>query len=204
MSRRRHGGSSCDYPRTARVNELVREIVADELERIDDPRLEWVSVTAVDVTAELSNGTVYFSSLEGPTGDPDILAALAGHRVRLQRAIGRQARLRRTPELAFRVDIGVREGLRVEEILREIAPSDAADSTPPVASDGAASEGSAADRVASHGSASDGSASDGSASDGAASEGSAADRVASHGSAAAAGEADRRERRADPGGSGGG
>jgi ribosome-binding factor A len=122
MARRRHGGSSRDYPRTARVNELVREIVADELERVDDPRLEWVSVTAVEVTAELSNAVVYFSSLEGPSADPDILSALAEHRVRLQRAIGRQARLRRTPELAFRADSGVREGLRVEEILREIGP----------------------------------------------------------------------------------
>ena len=43
--------------------------------------------------------------------------------MRLQRAIGRQARLRRTPELAFRPDSGVREGLRVEELLRELDPS---------------------------------------------------------------------------------
>ena len=54
MARRRHSGGAREYPRTARVNELVREIVADELERIDDPRLEWVSVTAVEVTTELS------------------------------------------------------------------------------------------------------------------------------------------------------
>ena len=37
------------YPRTARVNELVREVVAEELERIDDERLELVTVTGVDV-----------------------------------------------------------------------------------------------------------------------------------------------------------
>ena len=137
MARRRHSGGAREYPRTARVNELVREIVADELERIDDPRLEWVSVTAVEVTAELSHGVVYFSSLAGPEGDAEILAALGERRVRLQRAIGRQARLRRTPELTFRADSGVREGMRVEELLREIDPIPA---EPEAASDEAASD----------------------------------------------------------------
>jgi ribosome-binding factor A len=122
MARRRHSGGARDYPRTARVNELVREIVADELERIDDPRLEWVSVTAVEVTTELSHGVVFFSSLAGPEGDAEVLAALGECRVRLQRAVGRQARLRRTPELTFRPDSGVREGMRVEELLRELDP----------------------------------------------------------------------------------
>ena len=123
MARRRHSGGAREYPRTARVNELVREIVADELERIDDPRLEWVSVTAVEVTAELSHGVVYFSSLAGPEGDAEIVGALGECRVRLQRAIGRQARLRRTPELTFRADSGVRDGLRVEELLRDMDPA---------------------------------------------------------------------------------
>src|SRR5215207_2783091 len=118
MARRRHSGGAREYPRTARVNELVREIVAEELERIDDPRLEWVSVTSVEVSRELSSGVVYFSSLDGPDGDAEILEALSDTRVRLQGAIGRQARLRRTPELSFRVDTGVRQGFRVEEILR--------------------------------------------------------------------------------------
>src|SRR4051794_23373877 len=144
MARRRHSGGAREYPRTARVNELVREIVADELGRIDDPRLEWVSVTAVEVTAELSHGVVYFSSLAGPEGDAEILAALGECRVRLQRAIGRQARLRRTPELSFRADSGIREGRRVEELLREIdpiaaeteAPSDDLDGAPSAASEG--------------------------------------------------------------------
>ena len=132
MARRRRGGSSREYPRTARVNELVREIVAEELERIDDSRLEWVSVTAVEVSPELSSGVVYFSSLAGPEGDAEVLEALAEARVRLQRAIGTQARLRRTPELSFRADSGVREGFRVEEILREIGPLPGDEPTGPV------------------------------------------------------------------------
>jgi len=125
MNRRRrtHGGHSArEYPRTARVNELLREIIGDELERIDDPRLEWVSVTGVEVNPELTSAMVFYSSLGGVEEDPVVLEALAERRVRLQGAIARQARLRRTPELHFAPDRGVREGLRVEELLREIGP----------------------------------------------------------------------------------
>ena len=51
-----------------------------------------------------------------------MIAALAEHRVRLQAAIGRQARLRRTPELHFGPDNGIRDGWKVEQILTEIGP----------------------------------------------------------------------------------
>lgn len=101
---------------------MLREILGEELERIGDPRLEWVSVTGVSVNPELSSATVFFSALEGADSDPLVLEALADRRVRLQGAIGRQARLRRTPELHFQPDPGIRAGWRVEEILRDIGP----------------------------------------------------------------------------------
>ncbi|MCC6438340.1 MAG: 30S ribosome-binding factor RbfA [Acidimicrobiales bacterium] len=124
MNRRRRsqGSSTRHYPRTARVNELLREILGEELERIDDPRLELVSITGVVVNPELTSAMVYYSSLSGPDRDPEVLEALAERRVRLQAAIGKQARLRRTPELHFGADTGIREGWRVEEILKEIGP----------------------------------------------------------------------------------
>ena len=105
------------YPRVARVNELCREIVAEELERIDDERLELVTITHVGVDPDLRRAVVEFSRLGR---DEEVAAeALAEHRVRLQRAIGRQARLRCTPELTFRLDEVIRTGARIEELLRE-------------------------------------------------------------------------------------
>jgi ribosome-binding factor A len=47
------------YPRMARVNEVVREAIGDELERLNDPRLGLVTVTGVDVSADLRHATVY-------------------------------------------------------------------------------------------------------------------------------------------------
>ncbi len=109
-----------DYPRTARVNELVREILADELERVDDERLELVTVMAVEVDPDLRHARVFYDSLQGEEGDDEVLAAFAAVRVRLQAAIGRQARLKRVPELSFRPDPAVRSGERVEGILRSL------------------------------------------------------------------------------------
>ena len=51
------------YPRMARVNEVVREALGDELERLNDPRLGLVTVTGVDVSADLRQATVYYSAL---------------------------------------------------------------------------------------------------------------------------------------------
>jgi len=108
------------YPRVARVNELLREVIADELERIDDDRVGMSTVTGVTVDPDLRHARVWFSSLS-----PEATVALGEHRVRLQAAVGRQARLKRTPELEFRADPGVATGDRVEDILRGLHGSGA-------------------------------------------------------------------------------
>ncbi|MEA3054843.1 MAG: ribosome-binding factor [Actinomycetota bacterium] len=116
MARDRHQAQR-QYPRTARVNELCREILGDELERVDDDRLVLVTITHVTVDPDLRHALVEFSSL----GEEEDAAkeALEEHRVRLQSAIARQARLRRTPELRFSLDTVIARGARIEELLRE-------------------------------------------------------------------------------------
>jgi len=109
------------YPRTARVNELLREVVAEEVERLrdGDPRLELLTVTGVTCDPDLRHATVWLSSLA-----EDVAAALAEDRVALQAAIGRQVRLRRTPQLTFAADPAVALGSRVEDILRTLGGAD--------------------------------------------------------------------------------
>jgi len=113
-----------DYPRTARLNELVREIVADELERIDDDRLELVTVVDVAVEPDLRHATVTFATLGGAADDEAVLEALGEARPRLQRAIGRQARTKRVPELRFEPDEVGRSAARIDEILRGLHADD--------------------------------------------------------------------------------
>ncbi len=109
-------------PRSARLNELLREVVGEELTRIADERLELVSVTAIDVDNDLNRAIVYFDSLAGEPGDAEVLAALGQHRRRLQSAIGRQIHARKTPILDFRPDEVIRSAQRIEQILRDNPP----------------------------------------------------------------------------------
>lgn len=130
MVKRRRGparGTRRDYPRTARVGELLREIIGEELEDIDDDRLQGVVVTEVEVDPEIRTGMVFWDSRYGPDADEEVLEALGEHRVRIQASINRQAHLRRTPELTFRPDPAVREGAHIEELLAEMGPVPGAD-----------------------------------------------------------------------------
>jgi len=116
------------YPRTARVNKLLQEVLADELERLsgDDDRLRLATITAVVVDPDLRHAKVLFDPGLEPGVTNEVADALAEQRVRLQAAVARQVRLKRTPQLSFLSDSGVTTGSRVEEILREIRKGDPA------------------------------------------------------------------------------
>ena len=114
----RRPGSARDFPRTARLNHLVHEIVAEEIELLDDERLGFLTVVGVEVESDLRRATVYYTTLED--ADADVAELLEEHRGRLQAAIARQARLKRTPELVFRPDSVIVQAQRIEEILRDL------------------------------------------------------------------------------------
>jgi ribosome-binding factor A len=103
------------YPRVARINEVVREVITDELRRLDDEDLTLVTVTGVHTDPDMRRALVWLSSMSD-----EAAAVLQRYRPRLQRAIGRQLRMKRTPELAFEADPAIASGARVEDILRNL------------------------------------------------------------------------------------
>ncbi|HBZ61528.1 MAG: 30S ribosome-binding factor RbfA [Ilumatobacteraceae bacterium] len=105
--------------RTARLSETLREVIADELTKIDDDRLGFVTITTVDVDSEMNRGIVFYDSMQGAEGDEQILEALNDHRKRLQSVIADQVRARRTPVLQFRPDDAIRAAQRIDEVLRQ-------------------------------------------------------------------------------------
>jgi ribosome-binding factor A len=118
MSPRRSSAGRPRYPRSARLNETLREVIADELVKIDDERLAFVTITAIDVDNELNRAIVYFDSLAGEEGDEPILEVLEEHRRRIQASINRQMRARKTPVLSFRPDDVIRRAERIDDIIR--------------------------------------------------------------------------------------
>jgi ribosome-binding factor A len=97
---------------------VLREVIADELTKIDDERLDLVTVTAIDVDAEMNRAIVYFDSMFGEEGDEGVIEALLEFRPRIQASINRQMHARKTPILSFRPDEVIRSALRIEELLR--------------------------------------------------------------------------------------
>lgn len=107
-------------PRMRKVNSVLREVLADEIERLADPRLEMASVTAVDTSPDLRTAAVYVSTLDLEHG-PEVVEALTRAATRLQGAVGRQVRMKYTPHLTFVLDAAVVEGERIDHLLRQIS-----------------------------------------------------------------------------------
>lgn len=115
--RRQDNRGAAPYARSLRVNQVLRQILAEELERLADAdeRLRLVTITAVDTAPDLRTARVYLSSMSD-----DAAEALGERRVQLQRSMGRQVRMKRTPLLAFELDPAVVAGGRVEDVLRRL------------------------------------------------------------------------------------
>ncbi len=120
QGRRPRQSTNRHYPRTARLNALLQEIVASYFERVDHDDIGFMTITGVEVDADLNICEVYLSTFADESEDQKILAALAEHRKPVQAAIARQAKLRKTPTVVFTFDPGVRAGNRIEEVLSTI------------------------------------------------------------------------------------
>jgi len=108
------------YPRMARVNEVVRETLADEVERLSDPKLGFVTLTGVEVSPDLRHATVFYSVLGAEEQHAETRQALHRARRHLRAVLGREVRLKYLPELVFREDPAIAQGQRVEEIIRSL------------------------------------------------------------------------------------
>ncbi len=129
-SGRRRQTTTRHYPRTARLNALLTEIIADHFERVDHDDLGFVTITGAEVDADLNICQVYVSTLAepDPVQDDIVLDALAEERKAVQRAIASQAKLRKTPEVLFAFDPAVRAGARIDSILATLdIPADVVD-----------------------------------------------------------------------------
>jgi ribosome-binding factor A len=103
-----------------KVNELVREVVADEVGKLKDPRLGFITITGASTAPNLRTARVFYSSI----GGEDSQAGLEAASSRIQSALARQARLKYTPVLTFEIDPSIQEGLRMSKLLGDILGDD--------------------------------------------------------------------------------
>ncbi|HEX6207625.1 MAG TPA: 30S ribosome-binding factor RbfA [Actinomycetota bacterium] len=109
-----------DGARPVRVAEEFRKVLAEEVQRLKDPRVGFVTITGVDVTPDLRQAVVYYTVLGEERDRRATAAGLRSAAPRLRAELGRQVRLKFLPELRFEEDQAVVEGDRVDELLRRI------------------------------------------------------------------------------------
>jgi ribosome-binding factor A len=108
--------------RTRRVNEAIRQVLSDALPTLKDPRIGFVTVTGVNVTKDFTQATVYVSVLGSERDRERTLEGLAAAHGVLQSRVARELHLRRTPVLAFAYDPSVERGVRLTQMIDELAP----------------------------------------------------------------------------------
>jgi len=107
-----------------RVNESVRQVLAETLPELKDPGIGLVTVTAVETAPDLRHAVVYVSVLGGEKKRAATLRGLeAAHGV-LQSQLARQLRMKRTPQLTFEYDPSVERGVRMSRLIDELAAED--------------------------------------------------------------------------------
>ena len=109
-------------PRTSRmrkVNALMREVIAEEVTKLKDPRIGFVTITEVRTAPDLRRATVFFSVLDPEDAEETAEALQSGHH-RIQRTIARVGHLKYTPVLEFRLDDALERGLRISKLLRNL------------------------------------------------------------------------------------
>jgi ribosome-binding factor A len=104
--------------RMRRVNELLREVIGEGIStELEDPRIGFVTVTAVETSPDLRSARVYVSVLGGEDERNASLAGLRSSHGILQATIAREMRLKRTPTLTFHYDDSPERGVRMSRLL---------------------------------------------------------------------------------------
>jgi ribosome-binding factor A len=108
--------------RMRRVNEAIRETLADALGELKDPRIGFVTVTGVKTTPDLRQARVYVSVLGDERKRENTLEGLESAHGVLQSRLATELRMKRTPQLTFEYDPSVAEGVRMSQLIDDLAP----------------------------------------------------------------------------------
>ncbi|AAF93810.1 ribosome-binding factor A [Vibrio cholerae MAK 757] len=115
-----------EFSRTQRVAQQLQKELAMILQReVRDSRLGMVTISDVEVSRDLAYAKVFVTFLcIGEQTPESCLAALREHEVQIRMMLGKQIRLRLTPEIRFYYDNTLVEGMRMSNLVTEVINSD--------------------------------------------------------------------------------
>ena len=107
--------------RADRVAELIRQEVSDIISRkLKDPRIGFISVTAVDIGNDLQNANIYVSVFGSDEQKQETMEALSHAAGFVRGQLGHRLELRDVPEICFKLDESIEKGARVFEIINKL------------------------------------------------------------------------------------
>jgi ribosome-binding factor A len=112
-----------------RVNELLRESIAEEVGRLKDPGLGFVTITGVDTAPDLRSAKVYYSVLGDEEQHVATRKALERASAHVRSEVGKRVRLKYLPELRFEVDSAIEQGMKIEALLRRLREEEQGEGT---------------------------------------------------------------------------
>jgi ribosome-binding factor A len=134
--RRRYAWDMPQGPRIERVGEEFREILAEEIPKLKDPRIGFVTVTGVKVTADLRRAWVYYTAFGDDKVRASTRAGLRSAVPRLRGVIGKQVRMKFLPELAFEEDATLEQAASIDRLITRLNAGDGAGGDAEEGSDG--------------------------------------------------------------------
>lgn len=108
--------------RIERLNSLLQEVLSDVIHQdVRDPRVaQFVSITHVDITADLQHAKVFISVIGTPKQKADTIEALQSGAGFIASTASKKVTMRYFPELLFKLDQSVEEQIRLDELLNKI------------------------------------------------------------------------------------
>ena len=106
--------------RMRRINEVLREVVGAAIAgELSDPRIGFVTVTAVETSPDLRSAKVYVSVLGSEEEREATLEGLRSSHGVIQSRIAAETRMKRTPTLTFHYDNTIEQGVRISRLLED-------------------------------------------------------------------------------------
>lgn len=110
-----------EFSRANRVAESIhKEVSSLLLKGLKDPRIGFVTITAVDVTPDLHLARIYFSVMGDEEARKNTQKGLSSSIPYIRRELGRRLRMRYVPDILFQYDSSLEYGNRIESLIREI------------------------------------------------------------------------------------
>ncbi|MEA3329025.1 MAG: 30S ribosome-binding factor RbfA [Candidatus Omnitrophota bacterium] len=107
--------------RLSRVAEIIRQEISELIQKeVKDPRIGFITITGVKVTADLRFADVYFSVLGSDKNKKSTRIGLQNAAGFLRKAVGQRLRMRFVPEIRFRFDKSIEYSAQIDDVLAKI------------------------------------------------------------------------------------